>query len=371
LKGKLFLPTFAKILTYMLKNLVLFIGLVASTLTLSSCAGVSSKGTVIKGQITDASDLRIFLDKLPLVSRRIEVISQSELGGSGKFKIETETPLDPGIYRIRIGDKYCNLIINGSEKVIDIKGSLADVMNGKCQIKGSPESVKVQELQGQFNNRLIGVAELKKAAKEASDPFTALFLTMGNISSGREDLETLKNIVVRLREKYPKNGYTTSLDQYTTGMESSIIAEEASQLVKVGAEAPNIVLPNPEGKNIELKSLRGKVVLLDFWASWCGPCRRENPNVVNVYNKYKDQGFTVYSVSLDRPGAMENWKQAIAADRLAWPNHVSDLQHWNSIAGRMYGVDAIPRTFLIDKNGIIVESNVRGEALEPAIKKYL
>jgi peroxiredoxin len=355
----------------MLKKVYIFIAFIASVLVFIHCAGVSSKGTVVKGKITDASDLRVFLDKLPMITRKIDVIAQSELSGGGKFKIETENQLEPGIYRIRIGSRYVNLILDGSEKSIDISGSLSDIDNGKCVIKGSDESVKVNEMMGKLYNRQVGVAELNEAARNAANPLSSLFFALGNVSGTKSDVELLKGIVAKLRDKFPKSDYTSDLDQFTTQMEAQIYQAESTAAIKDGAEAPNIALPNPDGKVIELKSLRGKVVLLDFWASWCGPCRRENPNVVNVYNKYKDKGFTVYSVSLDRPGGMENWKAAIAADKLSWPNHVSDLQHWNSAAGRMYGIQSIPQTFLLDKEGRIVGENLRGPALEPAVKKLL
>ena len=355
----------------MLKKVYIFIPFIASVLIFSNCAGVTSKGMIVKGKITDASDLRVFLDRLPLITRKIEVISQSELSGGGKFKIETESPVEPGIYRIRIGSRYVNLILDGSEKSIDITGSLSDIDNGKAIIKGSDESLKVNEMMGKLNNKQVGVTELLEEAKNAANPLTAMFFALSNVSGTKADVELLKGIVAKMRDKYPKISYTSELDQFTTQMEAQIYQEETTAAIKGGAEAPNIALPNPDGKVIELKSLRGKVVLLDFWASWCGPCRRENPNVVNVYNKYKDKGFTVYSVSLDRPGGMENWKAAIAADKLSWPNHVSDLQHWNSAAGRLYGIQSIPQTFLLDKEGRIVGENLRGPALEPAVKKLL
>jgi len=128
-----------------------------------------------------------------------------------------------------------------------------------------------------------------------------------------------------------------------------------------GAEAPLFAGPDPEGNEISLESLRGKVVLLDFWASWCGPCRKENPNVVKIYNKYKEKGFEILGVSLDR--TKSRWVQAIEADKLTWL-HVSDLKGWKSAYGRLYGVSSIPQTVLLDKEGKIIARNLRGAALE-------
>lgn len=138
---------------------------------------------------------------------------------------------------------------------------------------------------------------------------------------------------------------------------------------KVGDIAPEIQLPDPEGKILKLSSLRGQVVLLDFWASWCGPCRHENPVTVAAYEKYKDKGFTVFSVSLDRSKA--KWIQAIQADNLSWENHVSDLRFWESSAAAKYNIESIPATFLLDQNGKIIAQDLRGSDLEKAISKAL
>ena len=149
-----------------------------------------------------------------------------------------------------------------------------------------------------------------------------------------------------------------------------LVKERKSNVVystNIGSIAPDLEFPNPEGKMMKLSNLRGKYVLLDFWAAWCGPCRRENPNVVAMYHKYKDKGFEVFSVSLDRTKA--DWVGAIEKDKLVWPNHVSDLKGWSSEAGRTYGVSSIPTTFLIDKDGRILAKNLRGEALENMLKK--
>jgi len=135
-----------------------------------------------------------------------------------------------------------------------------------------------------------------------------------------------------------------------------------------GAIAPEISLKTPEGEILALSSLRGKVVLIDFWASWCGPCRKENPNVKKIYEKYKDQGFEIYAVSLDNNAAQ--WKGAIAKDGLAW-KHVSELLGWKGTVSRAYGVGSIPQTFLLDKEGRIVKTGFRSHELESLIQPLL
>lgn len=141
---------------------------------------------------------------------------------------------------------------------------------------------------------------------------------------------------------------------------------EGLRTFAIGAEAPDFTGPDPSGSPISLSSLRGKVVLIDFWASWCGPCRRENPNVVRLYNTYKDKGFEILGVSLDK--TKSRWEQAIAADKLTWL-HISDLKGWQSKYAKQYGVSSIPQTVLLDAEGKIIARNLRGAALAAKLRE--
>lgn len=161
-------------------------------------------------------------------------------------------------------------------------------------------------------------------------------------------------ITERFKANYPTE--VAALEKQAAGLRT----------FSIGAEAPDFEGPTPEGETISLSSLRGKVVLIDFWASWCGPCRKENPNVVKLYDKYKDQGFEILGVSLDK--TQSRWEQAIEADKLTWL-HISDLQGWKSKYARQYGVSSIPQTVLLDKDGKIMARNLRGGALAQKLKE--
>ena len=208
-------------------------------------------------------------------------------------------------------------------------------------------------------------AEFTQAQAASTSKIKALIPLMGshlvalwatNFLPAEKEMASLVDIADRLGKARPNH---PQVQQFVNNL-------QRLQGVNEGAMAPEINLATPAGPTLALSSLRGKYVLIDFWASWCGPCRRENPNVVKTYATYKDKGFEIFGVSLDQ--TREAWLKAIEADKLVW-KHVSDLQYWNSAGAQAYQVNSIPQTFLVNPEGRIIAKGLRGAALDNYLAK--
>jgi thiol-disulfide isomerase/thioredoxin len=355
-----------------------------------SCAAVNSNkaGITVKGSITDATNMKVFFDKI-LFTNSAQVIAQSDTDSKGNFAIDFEEKLEPGIYRVRIGTRKGVLILDGTESKVEIAGDLASLSNFQFELKGSESSKEYSDMILALINKKVDIAGIQEFLKTCKNPLAGMQIALESLGGRPDMFETYKLILPRLEKAYPESEYTTQYSALVKQLEATYAMQMSRQKIKVGEPAPNISMANPDGKIYELADLKGQVVLLDFWASWCGPCRRANPHVVDVYDRYKDKGFTVFSVSLDgldgrtkarikSPEAIaknlesskSRWIQAIEKDNLKWDYHVSDLAKWDTQAAKVYGVTGIPKTFLIDRDGKISAVNPRYN-LEEALVKIL
>ena len=195
--------------------------------------------------------------------------------------------------------------------------------------------------------------------ENVESPLVGLIM-IGSVNSN-ENRELFNNFANRLQLELPNSVYAKEFQSTVDKLNAT------KPPLSVGETAPEISMENPSGELLTLSSLKGNYVLLDFWAGWCGPCRKENPNVVNAYNKYKDEGFRVFNVSLDRNKT--KWVQAIEQDNLDWPYHVSDLKYWNNAAALEYGVKSIPMNYLLNPEGEVIARNLRGPNLHTKLQE--
>ena len=371
-----------------MRKLINFVVLVIVALFSFQC-DTNPSGTVISGQIQNAGNMQAFLDYV-MINKPSEVLAKVETDASGNFKIDLPETIKPGIYQFRLGAKAINLVMDGTEKKIALQGDLNTFQNYQVNISGNQDSKILADLMSRAFAQQISVQDITAFIDTVSNPTLGAFVAYRALGNNPQFIDTQKKALQRLAAKEPNGQMTQEYTTFIAALEQQAQAQMSSQLIRVGQEAPDITLPSPDGKNYSLSDLKGKIVLLDFWASWCGPCRRENPNVVKVYDRYKDQGFTVYSVSLDgldsRTAARfdqkqrdefmsqqkSRWVDAIKQDNLKWAYHVSDLKKWECAPAATYGVTSIPRTFLIDREGKIAAINLRGaEHIEMELKKLL
>ena len=368
-----------------MKNIIAVIFIVG---VMAGCSQSNSQGQKegisITGAILNPSPGLITVDKM--MRDRTEPIDTIYVNDDNTFNYVFNG--EAGYYRINFFNvQAATIILDQDDLTINFDGNNA---TGNIMPEGSREMIQIEEFYTTVNEK-FGAKEQEinaafvaanqagdtAGADEARDQYMEMIkekqafsaelirtydvnlATFQLVSALDKDsqLELKDSLAQALNKKYPGRFY---IEDLVAGMEKA-------RATAVGVVAPEINLPNPEGEIVTLSSLKGSVVLVDFWAQWCKPCRKENPNVVKAYNKYKDKGFTVYGVSLDR--TKEKWVQAIEEDGLTW-THVSDLQYFNSVAAQTYGVQSIPFSILLDRDGKIIAKNLRGQGLEDALEEH-
>lgn len=277
----------------------------------------------------------------------------------GKIQINATDSIKKGT----VSGQKINMEYLGYKANENYLGKVMTVLNSEYE-KASKEQQKDPEFQKGLEARYAKAeAErdvlLNKYIKENPDSFFSL-VALKEIGDSNMDVSALEPVFNKL---------STGLKNSVAGKEFAKSMEKA-RATSIGAIAMDFSQNDVNDKPVKLSDFRGKYVLLDFWASWCGPCRQENPNVVKAYQTYKDKNFTVLGVSLDQPGKKQDWLQAIEKDGLTW-TQLSDLQGWKNAASTLYGVRGIPANFLIDPQGKIVGKDLRGEALEKKLEELL
>lgn len=353
----------------------------------------------LEGNLANIPDQQVYLEQLFFSQQQPQVLDTAEVK-SGKFKLAS-TATEDGLYRIRFEKVNSGFIFINDQPKINFKADLNDVslegpdfnspanrelksllLNIEGQRKNlvatsqgidsmkklggndstiAAQSAKLATINDQFSKFIVGYIDT------VSQPVIALF-ALGYTQS--IDPAVLGKVIPRLATRFPNHqGIAGIVSQYNDMLaQQSQPQPAAAGTPGVGSMAPDFTMNDTEGKPFKLSQLKGKYVLVDFWASWCGPCRGENPNVVEAYNKFKNKNFTILGVSLD--DNKEKWLQAIKADNLTW-KHVSDLKGWENMTVSLYGYNGIPYNVLLDPEGKIIATTLREGALHAKLAEVL
>jgi peroxiredoxin len=335
----------------------------------------------LSGKLSNQPEGQVVLSRYD--NDRIQAVDTLSVGDSGEFSYVLELE-GPNFYELDLyGEKTVRLALFEEDVFVtydfetdqlDVAGSkdsqlmlAIDELTAAYQEAGNElnsefyeamadkNQARIQEIQEQAMELELDHAEkIKGVIAESGGSFAAL-AGLGMLNP-RTDFNYLDSVIVALGDRYPEMKLIASWKQELDELRA----------LSIGQPAPEISLPNPKGEVVNLSDLRGKYVLIDFWAGWCKPCRDENPNVVRLYNQYKDQGFEVFGVSLDRTRDM--WIRAIEEDGLEW-TQVSDLKYFNSEAAATYQINAIPATYMVDPDGNILAKDLRGKSLERKLQE--
>lgn len=370
--------------------------LLIGCLLIASCSGPSAG---ISGHIEGGENAEVRLAGLG--QRGFMDIDTVTADGAGQFNIPATSlqGLALDVYKVSVGDGHF-FVIGDSLSSLQVEGKLpeqaglitaldvqgdtwtsgfADFISELMMRQDSLKEAKLATSQGTSAQEQIEGKQRYDALQERqtnyvrntvrshkTDPIGLMALEHLNLTVDRP---LAAQVIDSTRTLMGHSMAHRNLSQRVTKQRKPQQSSRRNDLIKPGMAMPDIELNDPSGKKRALSDLRGKVVLVDFWASWCGPCRRENPNVVRAWKEYKDQGFEVFSVSLDKDA--KKWQRAIDQDGLIWPYHISDLRGWSSVATQLYGISSIPHAILIDKDGTVVATHLRGAQLEAELQRLL